>query len=201
MRLPEVDGEIGNQVYNVSPGGFLGQLFIKTTGEAAQHIDAITQAIRAIGPSEPRIVEVETLEAVLHEALAPRRYQLLLAGLLAGAAVALALTGLFGVMSHSVARRTREIGIRVALGAHGGRVLRQVISEALRLALVGAALGLPGAWALGRLIESELFGVSRLDPATNLLAFVGMLAASFVAAYLPARRAAGMDPVEALRQE
>jgi predicted lysophospholipase L1 biosynthesis ABC-type transport system permease subunit len=116
-------------------------------------------------------------------------------------ATVLAALGLYGVMSFTVMRRIREIGIRMALGAEEGRVLRLVLREVALLALLGMAVGLPSAMALGRLVSSQLYGLSPADPPTLVMATGVLAAVALVAGYLPARRAARVDPLTALRHE
>jgi ABC-type antimicrobial peptide transport system permease subunit len=116
-------------------------------------------------------------------------------------ALALVSIGLYGVMSYTVARRTHEIGIRMALGAHSGDVLRMVMGESLLLVLIGLAIGMAGALAATRLIAGMLFEVTPNDPLTLALATLLMLAVAALAGWLPARRAARVDPMVALRQE
>ena len=129
----------------------------------------------------------------------PRFYKALLA-LFAGVALALAATGIFGVMSYAVAQRAREISIRMALGARAGQVQRMIVGRAVALAAAGAVLGVAGAVVLGRVIQSQLYGVGILDPIT-VAGVVGVLVGSAAAAsFLPARRAAAFDPASALRE-
>jgi putative ABC transport system permease protein len=130
----------------------------------------------------------------------PRFYTILL-GVFAGLALLLAAAGLYGVLAYSVSRRISEIGIRVALGAAPGSVLRIVISEALLLVGAGICLGLAGSFALTRLIAAQLFQTKTTDPATFAAVCAVLLAAAGVASYVPARRALRVDPAIALRCE
>jgi ABC-type antimicrobial peptide transport system permease subunit len=116
-------------------------------------------------------------------------------------ATLLAAVGLYGVMAYMVARRTREIGIRMALGASGGSVVWLVMREVLLLAVVGLAIGLPAAGALTRLVETQLFGIQPADPLTMTVAAIGIASVATLAGYFPARRATGIDPMQALRWE
>ena len=136
---------------------------------------------------------------MIYSVARPRFYTELLT-LFAGIALALAATGVFGVMSYTVAQRTREISIRMALGARAGDMLRMIVGRAVTLAAAGAVLGLAGAVALGRIIQEQLFGVSLLDPLTIAAVVLVLGLSSVVASYLPARRAAHLDPASALRE-
>lgn len=162
-------------------------------------VPAARAAFRQLDPNIP--VQFSTFAEALGGWLAEKRFLLLLAGVFAGAALLLAAVGIYGLVAHSVTRRTQEIGVRVALGAQRGDVLRLVIGEGARLAAAGVALGLALSLALTRLISSLLFGVTALD----LLTFVSVAAIlcgiALLASYIPARRAMRVDPVVALRYE
>ena len=136
----------------------------------------------------------------MHRSVARPRFYTALLALFAGVALVLAATGIFGVMSYTVAQRTREIGIRMALGARAPDVLRMVLGRAVTLAAIGAAFGVPAAMLLGRVLRQQLFGVTLLDPLTlaGVVLVLGVSAAA--AGLLPARRAAGLDPARALRE-
>ena len=142
------------------------------------------------------LVQLEQLHA--GSIARPRFYTALLA-LFACIALVLAVTGVFGVMSHTVAERTREIGIRMALGAQPGDVLRQIVGRTLALALAGLVIGLVGAFAVGRVIQSQLFGVQLVDPPTLIVVCLILVSSASAASFLPARRAARLDPVTTLR--
>ena len=116
-------------------------------------------------------------------------------------ALILAFVGLYGLLTYSVTRRTKEMGIRMALGAPRGRVIGMVIRSAVRLLIFGVALGLPAAWAASRMIESMLFGLPPSDPAAVLAAVSLLTGPALLAAYFPARRASRVDPMQALRHE
>ncbi len=178
-------------------------LIVRTTGEHTDvaPIAAVMQReARALDPGMP-MFQVETLAAQLDASLAQERLVATLSSVFGLLALLLACIGLYGVMAYDVARRTPEIGIRLALGAQTGAVLRLALKQGMRLALLGVALGLAAAFALTRLLASLLFGVSATDPLTFvaialLLSFVALLAC-----WMPARRATKVDPMVALRHE
>jgi len=138
--------------------------------------------------------------AIATQLVSPRFYMLLL-GLFAALAVVLAAIGIYGVISHSVARRTHEIGVRMALGAGGREIVHLVIRNGLRLAAVGSAIGCAGALVSTRYLRTLLFGVEPIDPATFGLVPLGLMAVALFACWLPGRRASRVDPMVALRCE
>ncbi len=161
---------------------------------------AVRREVTALDAAIP-VANVRTLDALVAESVSARRFYMLLLGVFAAAALVLAAIGVFGVMSYSVARRTREIGVRMALGAHAGRMLRLVLREALGLAALGVALGVAGALALTRLLSGLLYGVTATDPLTFVAVAATLSAVALLASYLPARRATRVDPMVALRSE
>jgi len=157
-------------------------------------------AVSAIDKDQT-LVEVKPLAEHLRSTTGERRFNTLLFGGLAALAVLLAAVGLYGVLSYSVVLRRREIGVRMALGAQAGEVLRMVLRNGLALTLVGLAIGGVGALALTRLMQDLIFGVSPADPITFAGVPVVLAAVALVACYVPARRAAAVDPAQSLRAD
>jgi ABC-type antimicrobial peptide transport system permease subunit len=145
--------------------------------------------------------QATTLDEVVAKSVAPRRFRMLLLGQFALLALVLAAVGIYGVLAFSVASRTHEIGVRMALGAHCRDVLKQVVGEGMRLVGLGVGIGLAGSAALTRLLRTLLFGVSPFDLVTLAAAAGGLALVAAVACYIPARRAAKVDPATALRCE
>jgi putative ABC transport system permease protein len=166
--------------------------------------DTLTTTIRsevaAIDPRQP-LTSVERMSEVVAATTAPRRFNTLLLGVFAAFALVLAVIGIYGVVSYSVAQRTNEIGVRMALGASASDVLKLVLKNGMFLALIGVALGLAGAFALTRLMTAMLFEVKPTDLATFAIVSVGLILVALLACYLPARRAMKVDPLVALRYE
>jgi putative ABC transport system permease protein len=141
------------------------------------------------------------MEQVRSNYLGPQQFDLVLVGLFGVLALVLAAVGLYGVASYSVSQRRREIGIRVALGAQPGEILRLVVGQGTKLALLGLVIGTIGALALTRLVASLLYGIGAHDPLTFVAVAGLLLLVAVAASYIPARRAMGVDPVVALRYE
>ncbi len=173
---------------------------VRTAGDPAPMTAAIQKSVRAVEPKLP-VYNVKTQEARIAEILSQSRLFASLSSFFGLLALVLAAIGLYGVMSYTVARRTHEIGVRMALGAARGDVLRLVMRETLWLASAGAALGIPAALAATRWIESQLFGLSPYDPLTITTVTMSLVAILALAGYLPARKAAQVDPLVALRCE
>jgi len=173
---------------------------IRTAADPASVIPALREQARSVDKSLP-LVGVETQEAEVDEYLGDQRSMATLLSFFAALALALAAIGLYGTMTYVVGRRTRELGIRFALGAQRGEVLRMVLRETMSLAAIGVAIGLPVGLAAARLLSSMLFGVKTTDAATISTAILVMCATALLAGYLPARRATAVNPLVALRYE
>jgi putative ABC transport system permease protein len=141
------------------------------------------------------------MEQAISTSVAPRRFIMMLIGLFAAVALMLTAVGIYGVVSFSVSQQTREIGIRIALGAPRRTVLGHVLRQGTVVALVGIAIGLAGSFGLTRLIANQLFGVSATDPTTFVIVATLLMLVTLTACYLPARRATKVDPMAALRHE
>ena len=172
----------------------------RTTQNPALIGGTMKAAILNIDRSQP-VYAVQPMTEVVSQSIAQRRFSLVLLAFFAASALFLAALGLYGVMSYSVAQRTGEIGIRIALGARKAQVLMLVQRQGLKLVLIGLGIGLAGALALTRLMSSLLFHVHATDPITLAVVAVVLIAVSLAASLVPARRAAKVDPIVALRYE
>ena len=147
------------------------------------------------------VADIDTMDNIVAEAVARQRFSMLLLGLFAVLALLLASVGIYGVMSYSVAQRTREIGIRIALGARRADVLQMTVKQGLKLVGAGMMLGLLAAFLLTRVMASLLFGISATDPITFIGISLVLLAVALLASYVPALRATRVDPIVALRAQ
>ncbi|MGI8432610.1 MAG: ABC transporter permease [Chthoniobacterales bacterium] len=172
---------------------------LRGRGNPATFIAAMRQEARAIDPEMP--TEFQTLEQVVSASLDSRRFSMVMLGVFAGAALLLAMVGLYGIMAYITSQRTREIGIRMALGAQRGDLLALILRQSFGLVLVGVVLGVLGALGGSHLLGSLLYGVSAIDFPTYLLVVALLGAAAFIASLIPARRATQVNPTEALRAE
>ncbi|HEX9895353.1 MAG TPA: FtsX-like permease family protein, partial [Gemmatimonadales bacterium] len=177
-----------------------GVVLVRTGGDPAALASQVRQAIWSVDP-QLAVYGIEPFELTVRSSVGQRRFAMLVLVVFAGLTLALALVGIYGVLSYATEQRTREIGIRSALGAPRGRVAGLVIREGAMLAALGIGCGLGGALAGSRLLESLLFGVTRLDPLTHLVVPVLVLGAALLAMWVPAWRAARISPIEALRRE
>jgi ABC-type antimicrobial peptide transport system permease subunit len=191
MQLPE-------KLMRLAAGG--AAVVVRTEGDPASIMQLVRREVQEIDPREI-IYNVQTLDEVIAGALAPRRLSMILLGVFAGLALALACVGIYGVVSYLVGQRTHEIGVRVALGAQRSDVMRLVLGEGARMALVGVAAGIVVAFGLTRLMANQLFGVTAHDPTTYASVTALLILVALVACYVPARRAVRLDPVAALRCE
>jgi ABC-type antimicrobial peptide transport system permease subunit len=163
-------------------------------------LDAARDAVWSVNPNLP-LSRVRTLRENVDRSMARTSFTLIMLGLAAGVALFLGSVGIYGVISYVVSQRTREIGVRMAMGAETADVSRMVLKQALLLAGFGVGIGLVGAVGLTRLMSALLYGVSPMDPLTFGSVAVGLSLVALLASYLPARRAARVDPVVALRFE
>jgi putative ABC transport system permease protein len=175
-------------------------LVVRTKSEPEALIGAVREEIQAVD-REVAVGKVRTMTQMMSATLAERRFALLLLGGFAVVALLLAATGIYGVMAYAVTQRTREIGIRIALGARSADVLRLIIKQGLSLALIGVVIGLVGAFALTRLMKDLLFGLSATDPLTFIVIALLLTFSMMLACWIPARRAMKVDPIVALHCE
>jgi len=171
------------------------------TGENPMKLAPVIEQVIHAYDKDQAVSDIQPLDAFVTRSVARPRFQSVLLSSFAGLALLLAAIGIFGVMSYSVAQRTHEIGIRVALGAQRDQVLRLVVGQGLFLAFIGTAAGLVGAFALTRYLRTLLFNVSPTDWVTFTVVPVILCAVALAASYLPARRAMQVDPMQALRHE
>jgi putative ABC transport system permease protein len=179
---------------------YFASIVVRAQGDPRQILRTSELAIHRVDPQQA-ISDMQTMETVFSDSISGPRFQLVLLLVFAGIALALAMIGIYGVVSYSVSRRTQEIGIRVAVGASARDILRMVLQEAIVLAAIAIGAGLAGALALTRVLRTLLFEVSPTDPATLLCVSCAVLLIAGVAAFLPARRAMRVDPMVALRYE
>jgi putative ABC transport system permease protein len=163
-------------------------------------VEELGKAVWSINPNLP-LANVRTLQDIYDASLARTSFTLVMLAIAGGMALLLGVAGIYGVMSYSASQRTREIGIRVALGAQARTVTGMFVSHGLMLAGIGIVIGLAAALGITRLMSSLLFQVSPVDPATYGMVSLVLIAAAALASYVPALRAAGIDPLEALRAE
>ena len=173
---------------------------IRTDGEPSAIAPAVQREIRSLEPNQP-VSDVRTMNQVMSEWVARSRFNTLLLGLFAGLATLLSAVGIFGVMNYSVALRTRDLGLRLAIGAQPRQVLLLVLKQGLVLTVAGVGIGLVAAFALTRLLSGLLFGVEAFDAPTFAAISLLLVFVSLLACYLPARRAMRIDPMMALRYE
>jgi predicted permease len=175
-------------------------IVVRTAGSPAAQVGLIRRALDQIN-SQQVMYNIRTMDEIISESLAAQRFSMILLGVFAALALVMSCVGIYGVISYLAGQRTHEIGVRMALGAEPRDVLRMILDEGVKMALVGVALGLVAAFGLTRLMANMLFGVSAHDP----LSFAGvaglLILVALAACYIPARRAMKVDPMVALRYE
>jgi predicted permease len=192
----DIDGRI--VVYR--PGVFGNYQVARTSGDSAVVGAAMIRKLHDLDPTIT-VFDVQTMTERVSGSLARQRFSTLMLGAFSLFALLLAVVGVYGVLSNLVSQSTRDIGLRIALGAERGRIILMVLRHAFELTITGVAAGLVGAWALTRVMASLLFGVSATDATTFALVPLALVATALVAAYVPAHRAMRVDPVVALRDE
>ena len=200
-KYTDVRSEIRSQVFFPyleagDAGGFV--VFLRTTRDTESAFTAARQTVRGLDQNLP-VSEMRSVDAQVARSLSNERLMATMSAIFGVLATALAVVGLYGVMAYTVARRTREIGIRMALGARGADVGWLVMRETLAIAIIGAGAGLPIAWWLSRFVESQLYGVTPMDGTSIVGAIVALSAAALVAGLAPTRRAVKVEPIRALR--
>jgi putative ABC transport system permease protein len=201
-RYDGLDAEVRPEMYRPyaqAPPPFM-TLVVRAEANAAGLSSGVRNAVMEVDPEQP-VYGLATMEDVLSDSISRRRFTMFLFCLFAAAAIVMAAVGLYGVLAFSVAQRTGEIGIRIALGARPQRVVAHIVREGLWLGLAGLAGGALAALALTRLMSGLIYGVGATDPISFGLGAALLLAIALLASYVPARRAAAVDPVVALKQE
>jgi predicted permease len=191
-------GSLGNPATDTNGNG--GFIVLRSSLPPEQMENSLRSVVRSIDPLLP-LTQVQTMEQAVSVSEAPRRFNTVLIGSFAFAAVLLAVLGIYSVISFSVASRVQEMAIRMALGSQRGSIVRLVLSSGAKLAVIGCVIGLAGAVAASKLLQSLLFGISPFDPLALSVAAVGVLLLALAASALPALRAASIDPMRALRGE
>jgi putative ABC transport system permease protein len=174
-------------------------IVVKTAGTPAALTEPARRAIQALDAAQP-IADVKTMQEVVEKTFARQRFSAILLSGFSLAALLLAAVGIYGVLAYSVTERTREIGVRVALGAQPGQIVAMVVGGGARLVAAGTAAGIAGALALSGLLKGMLFGVGPRDIATYVAVPAMLAAVALLASYVPARRAAKLEPMAALRE-
>jgi putative ABC transport system permease protein len=178
----------------------LMDVVVRTDSSPESLLPAIRKRIKALDPDLP-MANVNTMEQWLTTSAAQPRLTSILLSIFAGVALLIAAIGIYAVLTYSVSQRTREIGVRMALGATPRRVLELIVSEGMRVVLLGLVIGLAGGLALGRTVQSLVYGVGVRDPKIYFVVAASLTAVALAACFIPARRAAVVDPMVALREE
>ena len=175
-------------------------MIIRAANDPAALVKSVRQTVLEVDPNQP-VANIQTLKEIVKKSLSQRRFILALIGGFAGAALLLAAIGLYGVMGYAVSQRTREIGVRMALGARQRDVISMVVGQGMRIVLIGLAVGMIGAVGLSRLLQGFLFEIKPTDPTTFMGVSLILLLVALLACWLPARRASRVNPMVALRTE
>jgi putative ABC transport system permease protein len=193
---------VATQVYQpkAQAPGIFSSVAARTDGDPMQLEEALREAIWSVDKDQP-VWKIRSMEYLVHRDVAPQQFTTSLVIAFALLALILAVVGVYGVMSYAVSQRTREIGIRMALGAGRGEVVRMVVGRGLRIVLAATPLGILAAVASGRLMQRQLYGVSATDLTTFVLVPSALAVVAMLACYVPARRAARVDPLIALQSE
>jgi putative ABC transport system permease protein len=208
LRNYGVDADVKPEVYvpflQSEPGYLAGvasamNVIVRSPNDPSSLASALREQVQALDKDQP-VSEIRTMEWYLADSMAQRRFNMLLLGVFAGLALILAAVGIYGVIAYTVEQRTHEMGIRIALGARGGDILRLVFAHAMATTLAGIGLGLAAAFGLTRLLQSLLYQITATDPFVFATIPVLLLIVAVIATYLPARRAMKVDPITALRQ-
>jgi putative ABC transport system permease protein len=186
--------------YQQDPWSSALTIAVRTTDDPASLSQAVRNEVRALDSSLP-VTSLRTMKELVERSVAKPRFRTLLLGVFAGVALLLSMLGIYGVMSWSVAQRTREVGVRMALGAAPADILRLLVGQGMTVAVVGVGIGVGGALVLTRVLASFLFEVNATDLMTFVSVSVLLLGAALLACYVPARRATKIDPMVALRYE
>ena len=187
--------------YNHAHLIYTGMVFVvRTEGNPLAVTEAARRIIRGLDAEQP-VAAVRTMESIVAETFSRQRFSALLLSGFSMSALLLAAIGIYGVLAYSVTERTREIGVRVALGAQPGQIVGMVVGKGAKLVIAGTVAGVGGALALTGLLKSLLFGVGPRDVATFVTVPLVLVAVALAAAYVPARRASRLDPMDALRSE
>jgi putative ABC transport system permease protein len=205
LKYSKLDADPGPEIFrayphNLGPGRVTVTVALRAAGDPLGIAPAARKLIAGIDPEQP-VYSVETLQKALSRSIAPRRFNLYLLGAFAAASLLMAIVGIYGVIAYTVAQRTREIGIRMALGAQRGEVARMVVRQGMSTALSGIAVGVVAALGLTRFMESLLYDVSSNDASTYAVVALMLAVTALLASWGPAAKAAVVDPLIALRYE
>ena len=202
VRADGLDSAVRPMIYWPYPQfpTIFNNLVVRTDGDPMKVFPAIQTQVWSVDHEQP-LTRIQTMEDVIAGSVAPRRFNMLLLVIFGAMALLLSAVGIYGVLSYSVAQRKHEIGIRMALGARAGDVLKMIMKQGMGLTLAGVGIGLAAAFALTRLMKSLLYDVGSSDPLTFSVAAVLLCVTALLACYLPARRATRLDPMKTLRHD